>query len=121
MVRLLAQPVVVPAGGEPPETIAEVVGRVATGDDGLSIAVLQSPSGWGEPGQRPEFHEYTVVLEGEVIAEDGDGRAVTAAAGQAIHAPAGEWVRYTTPGDAGARYLSVCVPAFSPERAHRDG
>lgn len=120
MARLLAQPVIVPAAGEPPKTIAEVVGRVATGDDGISVAVMQSPSGWREPGQRPEFDEYTLVLEGEVVAEDGSGASVRAGVGQAIHAPAGEWVRYTTPGDVGARYVSVCVPAFSPGRVHRD-
>ena len=120
MARHLSQPVIVPAAGEPPKTIAEVVGRVATGDDGISIAVMQSPGGWSEPGQRPEFDEYTVVLEGEVVAEDEEGGTVTAGAGQAIHAPAGEWVRYATPVDVGARYLSVCVPAFSPERVHRD-
>lgn len=119
MATLIPEPSIVPGGGDPPETIAELVGRVASGDDGLSIAVLRCPGRWSEPGQRPEFDEYTVVLDGEVMAESAGG-AVTAGAGQAIYAPAGEWVRYATPGAAGARYVSVCIPAFSPERAHRD-
>lgn len=123
MAALISQAAFIPATGDPPKTIAELVGRVATGDDGISIAVMQSPGGWAEAGQRPEFDEYTIVLEGEVVAESEPERGaglVTATAGQAIHAPAGQWVRYSTPGDAGARYVSVCTPAFSPERVHRD-
>lgn len=119
MAHLLPEPTIVPAAGDPPKIIAEVVGRVATGDDAVSIAVMRSPAGWAEPGQRPEFDEYTIVLEGEVVAE-GESGPVTAAPGQAIRAPAGEWVRYATPGPDGARYVSVCLPAFSPERVHRD-
>lgn len=80
---------------------------------------MRCPRGWAEPGQVPEFGEYILVLEGQVMAEGEAGR-VTAGAGQAIHAATGEWVRYTTPRPDGARSVSVCVPVFSPERVHRD-
>jgi len=120
MARLIATPSVVPAVGEPPKTIVEFVGQVNTGTDGVSLAVMESPGGWIEPGQTPQFDEYTLVLEGQVVVESRQGQALVVAAGQAVHAPAGEWVRYSTPDPVGARYLAVCVPAFSPERAHRD-
>lgn len=120
MLRLIDTPTVVPAVGEPPKTIVEFVGLANTGTDGVSLAVMESPSGWSEPGQTPQFDEYTLVLEGEVVVESADGEALVVSAGQAVHAPAGEWVRYSTPSPAGARYLAVCVPAFSPDRAHRD-
>jgi len=95
------------------------VGRVNTRESRLSIAHMRSPSGWVEPGQRPDFDEYTVVLEG-ILRVEHEGGFFEVAAGQAVHALAGEWVRYSTPGPDGAEYLAVCLPAFSPETVHRD-
>jgi len=119
MAHLIAAPVVIPSPGSPPKQIAEFVGRVATDDAAVSVAVMESPTGWFEPGQRPEFDEFTIVLAGELTVEDEEGSfAVTA--GQGVHAPAGRWVRYSTPTEGGAHYVSVCVPAFSPDTVHRD-
>ena len=120
MARLIAAPSVIPAAGDPPKTIVEFVGQVNTGTDGVSLAVMESPGGWTEPGQTPEFDEFTVVLEGEVVVESREGETLVVQAGQAVHVPAGEWVRYSTPNPVGARYIAVCVPAFSLDRAHRD-
>jgi quercetin dioxygenase-like cupin family protein len=119
MVALIPQPAIVPATGTPPKRISEFIGRVVTGTEELSIAVMESPTGWSEPGQRPEFDEYTIVLAGEILVET-EHDALTVKAGQALHAAAGEWVRYSTPAKGGARYLSVCLPAFSPDTVHRD-
>jgi ethanolamine utilization protein EutQ (cupin superfamily) len=119
MATLISSPQRVEAVGNPPKTISEFVGNVATGTAGASVAVMDSPQGWSEPGQTPEFDEYSLVLDGELSAETNGGNLV-AVAGQAIVAPAGEWIRYSTPGPNGARYVSVCVPAFSPEIVHRD-
>jgi mannose-6-phosphate isomerase-like protein (cupin superfamily) len=118
--QLITDPMVLPAEGSPPKTIAEFVGRLATGTATVSIAVMQSPQGWSEPGQQPEFDEYSIVLEGQLTAGTND-EEILVEAGQALYVPAGEWVRYSTPGPEGARYVSVCVPAFSPETVHRDG
>ena len=120
MARLIAAPSVIPAAGDPPKTIVEFVGQVNTGTDGVSLAVMESPGGWTEPGQTPEFDEFTLVLEGEVVVESSEGEPLVVRAGQAVHVPAGEWVRYSTPNPVGARYIAVCVPAFSLDRAHRD-
>lgn len=120
MVQLISTPTVLQAAGSPPKMIAEFVGRLATGNHAVSIAVMLSPPGWSEPGQQPEFDEYSVVLDGQLVAATKSGQIV-AEAGQALHAPAGEWVSYSTPGPEGARYVSVCLPAFSPETVHRDG
>jgi len=120
MARLIAVPSIVPAAGDPPKTIIEFVGRVNTGTEAVSLAVMESPSGWTEPGQTPEFDEFTLVLEGQVVVESREGDALVVEAGQAVHAPAGEWVRYSTPDPVGARYLAVCVPAFTPGGARRD-
>ena len=117
MPQLVEKPVVVTAAGNLPKRIEEYVGRVATGTDGVSIARMKSPPGWVEPGQTPAFDEYTLVLAGALRVESRDG-AVTAAAGQAVIARAGEWVRYSTPE--GAEYVAVCLPAFSPATVHRD-
>ena len=119
MATLIPSPQRIEADGMPPKTISEYVGNVSTGTAGASVAVMDSPQGWSEPGQTPEFDEYSLVLDGELSAETS-GATVVAAAGQAILAPAGEWIRYSTPGPAGARYVSVCVPAFSPDMVHRD-
>jgi ethanolamine utilization protein EutQ (cupin superfamily) len=120
MATLISSPQRIEAVGTPPKTISEFVGNVSTGTPGASVAMMDSPHGWSEPGQTPEFDEYSLVLDGELLAETSGG-TVVAAAGQAILAPAGEWIRYSTPGSTGARYVSVCVPAFSPETVHRDG
>ena len=117
MATLIPAPVVVEAAGVPPKTIAEFVGRASTGTEGFSLALMESPAGWIEPGQRPEFDECTLVLEGEVQVETGEG-TIAVRAGQAVVVHAGEWVRYGTP--AGARYVALCLPAFSPETVHRD-
>jgi mannose-6-phosphate isomerase-like protein (cupin superfamily) len=119
MPELITGPSRVEAAGDPPKLIDEFVGRASTGGAGLSIAHMRSPSGWAEPGQRPEFDEYTVVLRGVLRVETGDGE-LTVAAGMAVHTRPGEWVRYSTPGPDGAEYISVCVPAFAPDTVHRD-
>jgi len=119
MVQLLAAPIVIPSPGTPPKQIAEFIGRVATKSNSVSVAVMESPTGWAEPGQRPAFDEYTVVLTGELRVETEDG-AFSVVGGQAVWARAGEWVRYSTPAEGGAHYVSVCVPAFSPDTVHRD-
>jgi ethanolamine utilization protein EutQ (cupin superfamily) len=108
-------PTVVPGIGE--KVIRELVGRVNTGTDGVSVARMTSPAGWTEPAQTPEFDEVTVVLEGEVVVEH-DGGSIAVGAGEAVLTRAGERVRYSTP--AGAEYVAICVPAFSPDAAHRD-
>jgi hypothetical protein len=107
------------AAGQPTKLIDEYVGLANTGHDSLSIAHMRSPAGWAEPGQRPEFDEYTVVLRGALSIESEDGQ-MTVRACQAVHARAGEWVRYSTPEAGGAEYISVCVPAFTPGTVHRD-
>jgi mannose-6-phosphate isomerase-like protein (cupin superfamily) len=119
MARLIDHPVLVASPGTPPKQIAEYVGRVSSADSALSVAVMDSPAGWTEPGQRPEFDEYTVVLRGVLLVETAEA-ALEVTSGQAVHAPAGEWVRYSTPAAGGAHYVSVCLPAFSPESVHRD-
>jgi quercetin dioxygenase-like cupin family protein len=120
MAALITAPTTVAAAGEPPKRIDEFVGRLNSGTSSVSVALMASPSGWSEPGQRPEFDEYTLVLDGELVVESEGGRSMTVPAGQAVHVPPGEWVRYSSPGPDGARYVAVCVPAFSPDLAHRD-
>jgi mannose-6-phosphate isomerase-like protein (cupin superfamily) len=119
MAKLIAAPVVIPAAGEPPKIIEEFFGRVNSATAQVSIAKMTSPSGWLEPGQTPEFDEYTLVLKGELQVETRSG-IHKVAAGQAIVVSAGEWVRYSTPGADGAEYVAVCLPAFSPQTVHRD-
>jgi mannose-6-phosphate isomerase-like protein (cupin superfamily) len=119
MPELIEGPSRVTAAGEPPKLIDEFVGRASNGMPGLSIARMRSPSGWAEPGQRPDFDEFTVVLRGALVVEAADG-TLTVTAGQAVHTRPGEWIRYSTPGADGAEYISVCVPAFSPDTVHRD-
>lgn len=120
MPRLISGPTVVPAAGDPPKLIKEFVGRVNSATESVSVAVMESPQGWEEPGQTPAFDEYTVVLEGRLVVESHDGSSLSVAAGQAAHTPPGEWVRYSTPDPGGARYVAVCSPAFSPGTVHRD-
>jgi hypothetical protein len=118
MPELIESPVRVEAAGEPPKLIDEFAGRASGGEARVSVARMRSPAGWSEPGQRPEFDEYTVVLAGVLRVESEDG-ALEVASGQGVLARAGEWVRYSTPE--GAEYMAVCLPAFSPEIVHRDG
>jgi mannose-6-phosphate isomerase-like protein (cupin superfamily) len=117
--RLIESPSRVTAAGKPPKTIDEYVGRVNTGDARLSVAHMRSPAGWSEPGQRPEFDEFTLVLRGALRVEH-EGGELTVSAGQAVHTSAGEWVRYSSPGADGAEYVAVCLPAFTLDAAHRD-
>lgn len=117
MTKLIEAPTVVEAAGNKPKRIEEFVGRVNSGTPGVSIARMKSPPGWQEPGQTPEFDEYTLVLSGALHVETKGG-TLQVGAGQAVHAPAGEWVRYGTPE--GAEYVAVCLPAFSPAIVHRD-
>ena len=119
MPRLIEQPSRITAAGNKPKLIDEFVGRVNTKSEGVSIAMMRSPSGWVEPGQRPEFDEYTIVIDGMLRVEH-EGGAIDVHAGQAVLVPRGEWIRYSTPGPDGARYLAVCLPAFSPDTVHRD-
>ncbi|HEX7070644.1 MAG TPA: cupin domain-containing protein [Rhodothermales bacterium] len=119
MPRLIESPTVIAAAGNKPKRIEEFVGRVNSGDAGVSVARMTSPSGWEEPGQRPDFHEVTLVLRGALRVEF-EGGSMEVHAGQAIVAAPGEWVRYSTPGPEGAEYVAVCVPAFSPDTVHRD-
>jgi mannose-6-phosphate isomerase-like protein (cupin superfamily) len=119
MPRLIEKPTRVAAAGNKPKEIAEHVGRVSSGTAAVSLARMKSPPGWVEPGQTPEFDEYTLVLAGTLRVEGRDG-FVDVHAGQAVIAPAGEWVRYSSPAAEGAEYVAVCVPAFSPDTVHRD-
>jgi quercetin dioxygenase-like cupin family protein len=118
MPQLVERPTVVTAAGNLPKRIEEYVGRVNTATEEVSIARMKSPAGWVEPGQTPEFDEYTLVLAGALRVESRDG-TLTVAAGQAVITRAGEWVRYSTPD--GAEYVAVCLPAFSPATVRRDG
>jgi mannose-6-phosphate isomerase-like protein (cupin superfamily) len=120
MPKLIAAPTVVAAAGSKPKQIEEFTGRVNSGDARVSVAKMTSPSGWLEPGQRPEFEEITLVLKGMVRVEF-DGGVLDVHAGQAVVTAPNEWVRYSTPGPDGAEYVAVCLPAFSPETVHRDG
>lgn len=117
MPTLIERPTVVAAAGSAPKRIEEFVGRVNSGTTAVSVARMSSPAGWEEPGQTPEFDEYTVVLAGTLRVESRDG-VLEVRAGQAVRAAAGEWVRYSTP--AGAEYVAVCLPAFSPATVRRD-
>jgi ethanolamine utilization protein EutQ len=117
MPTLIAAPTRIAAPGTPPKLIDEYVGRVNSKTGGVSVAHMRSPAGWSEPGQKPEFDEYTLVLKGRLHVEHRDG-ALDVAAGQAVIAHAGEWVRYSTPD--GAEYVAICIPAFSPDTVHRD-
>ena len=119
MATFIPNPTVIPAAGHPPKIIEEFIGRINSQTANLSIARMTSPSGWREPGQTPEFDEYTMVLHGELQVETRDS-IHKVAAGQAIIVHAGEWVRYSTPGPEGAQYIAVCLPAFSPATVHRD-
>ena len=119
MPTLVAQPTRIQAAGTKPKLIDEYIGRVNTKTTSVSVAHMRSPQGWEEPGQAPEFDEFTLVLKGTVrVGYKGGEMDVTA--GQAVVAHAGEWVRYSTPFNDGAEYIAICLPAFSMETVHRD-
>src|SRR5436305_1193776 len=120
MPTLITAPTVIQAAGNKPKRIEEFIGRVNSRTEALSIARMQSPPGWVEPAQMPEFDEYTVVLRGMLRVTSRDG-SIDVAAGQAVIAHRGEWIQYSTPGPEGAEYIAVCIPAFSPGTVHRDG
>ena len=119
MPTLISQPIRIEAAGNKPKRIEEYVGRVNSQTEGASVAHMRSPGGWQEPGQTPEFDEYTIVLNGLLRVEHRHG-TIDVAPGQAVIAHKGEWIRYSTPGAEGAEYIAVCVPAFSPDTVHRD-
>lgn len=115
----IKQPSVIEAAGNKPKRIEEFIGRVNSKTGGVSVARMQSPGGWVEPGQTPEFDEYTVVLRGSLRVTTRDG-VLDVSAGEAVITNQGEWVQYSTPGADGAEYIAVCLPAFSMDTVHRD-
>jgi ethanolamine utilization protein EutQ len=119
MPTLIAQPTRIQAVGNKPKLIDEYIGRVNSQTSAASVAHMRSPEGWVEPGQTPEFEEFTVVLKGTLRVEHKDGK-IDVSAGQAVITHAGEWVRYSTPNPGGAEYIAICLPAFSMETVHRD-
>ena len=119
MPTLISQPTRITAAGNKPKLIDEYIGRVNSQTSSTSVAHMRSPSGWIEPGQTPEFDEFTIVLHGTLHVKSQDAE-LEVSAGQAVIAHAGEWVQYSTPGPDGAEYIAVCVPAFSMETVHRD-
>ena len=119
MPTLLSSPTRISSAGNKPKVIEEYVGRVNSRTASVSVARMRSPSGWIEPGQAPEFDEYTLVLTGCLRVTSKAG-TLDVRAGQAVIAHAGEWVQYSTPEPDGAEYVAICLPAFSPETVHRD-
>jgi mannose-6-phosphate isomerase-like protein (cupin superfamily) len=116
---LIPKPTRIEAAGNKPKLIDEYIGRVNSATSATSVAHMRSPGGWQEPGQTPEFDEFTVVLRGTLRVEHRGG-SMDVHAGQAVIAHGGEWVRYSTPGDDGAEYIAVCLPAFAMNTVHRD-
>jgi mannose-6-phosphate isomerase-like protein (cupin superfamily) len=116
---LIPAPTIIEAPGTPPKQILEYVGRVNSSTESISIAHMRSPAGWSEPGQQPEFDEFTLVLKGTLHVETRS-ETMQVQAGQAIQCRAGEWIRYSSPGAEGAEYIAVCLPAFSPDTVRRD-
>ena len=119
MAKWIMKPTVIQPAGNKPKRIEEFIGRVNSQTDQVSIAKMKSPGGWVEPGQTPEFDEFTVVLAGALRVAHAGG-TIDVTAGQAVIAPRGEWVQYSTPGPEGAEYMAICLPAFSPDTVHRD-
>ncbi|MCG8642767.1 MAG: hypothetical protein MI862_23775 [Desulfobacterales bacterium] len=115
----IEKPAIIKAAGNKPKLIEEFIGRVNSGTDDLSIARMTSPAGWVEPGQTPEFTEYTIVFKGMLRVATKDG-TTDVCEGESVIVPPGEWVQYSTPDPDGAEYMAVCLPAFSPENVHRD-
>ena len=116
---LIAQPTRIQSAGNKPKLIDEFVGRVNSATEALSVAHMRSPGGWVEPGQTPDFDEYTVVLHGLLRVESKDS-VMEVRPGQAIVTRRGEWIRYSTPEPEGAEYIAICLPAFSMDTVHRD-
>lgn len=119
MAQKINRPTIIEAAGNKPKRIEEFIGRVNSGTEGVSIAKMKSPGGWVEPGQTPEFDEYTLVLKGVLQVKTKDS-VLDIGAGEAIIINGGEWVQYSTPHPEGAEYVAVCLPAFSPDTVHRD-
>ena len=119
MPTFIAKPTRIEAAGNKPKLIDEYVGRVNSATSAASIAHMRSPGGWQEPGQTPEFDEFTVVLRGTLRVEHYTG-SIDVHAGEALITHCGEWVRYSTPGEDGAEYIAVCLPAFAMDTVHRD-
>lgn len=119
MASKIEKPAIIKAAGNKPKVIEEYIGRVNSQTSDLSIARMISPAGWKEPGQKPEFNEYTVVLKG-ILHIKTKTQELHLQAGEAIIIEANEWVQYSTPNDNGAEYIAVCLPAFSPDCVHRD-
>ena len=119
MPTLISRPCRIEAAGTKPKIIEEFIGRVNSGANSVSVAKMRSPGGWEEPGQRPEFDEFTVVVKGALRVEH-EGGVIDVPAGQAIITRKGEWIRYSTPSPEGAEYFAVCLPAFAPSTVHRD-
>jgi len=119
MATLVPGPSTIKAAGNKPKIIEEHVGRVNTQTESVSVAHMKSPAGWVEPGQRPDFDEYTLVLRG-MLRVDHEGGSIDVRAGQAVIAKGGEWIRYSSPEADGAEYVAICLPAFSPDTVHRD-
>jgi mannose-6-phosphate isomerase-like protein (cupin superfamily) len=119
MPTLIPAPTRVTAAGNKPKLIDEYVGRVNTKTPDISVAHMRSPGGWVEPGQTPEFRELTVVIKG-LLRVEHKGGSIDVRAGQGVVCEPGEWVRYSTPGDEGAEYIAICLPAFSMDTVHRD-
>ncbi len=119
MVTKIQSPTLIESAGNKPKVIEEFIGQVTSGTSRVSIAKMRSPGGWQEPGQTPEFDEYTIVIAGVLQVETRDG-IIEIKPGQAVIAPRGEWVRYSSPNEDGAEYVAVCLPAFGPDIVHRD-
>ena len=119
MITKIEKPAVIKSAGNKPKFIEEFVGRVNSDTKVVSIARMKSPAGWIEPGQTPEFDEYTIVLDGTLQVETRE-KVLTIKSGEAVIAKAGDWIRYSTPENNGAEYIAVCLPAFSPDTVHRD-
>lgn len=115
----ITKPTIIKAAGNKPKEIKEYIGRVNSKTDEVSVARMKSPAGWVEPGQTPEFNEYTLVLKGMLRVKSKDG-TIDIHEGEAVIARAGEWVQYSTPEPEGAEYIAVCSPGFSPDTVHRD-
>lgn len=119
MPTIIKKPSIIEAAGNKPKIIEEYFGRVNSKTSEVSIAKMTSPQGWVEPGQRPDFDEYTVVLKGTLLVKT-ENEIINVKAGSAILTKKGEWIQYSTPFEDGAEYVAVCFPAFSPETVHRD-
>lgn len=119
MARKIEKASIIKSAGNKEKIIREYFGRVNSGDTSVSIAMMESPEGWLEPGQTPEFDEYTVVTEGTLRVKTRDAE-YDIKAGEGILISGGEWVQYSSPHEGGAKYTAVCLPAFSPETVKRD-